>query len=63
MKITIEPTAYNEKRLLDEYHPTVSVEIPGNDHTLDQVIEHALVYALIAAGYSEELVRERLDCL
>ena len=50
MKITIEPTA-NHGRKIEMKNPKVEIWIPGDDHTLEEVVEHLVVPALRAFGY------------
>ena len=50
MKITIEPTE-NYGNEIALHNPKVEVWIPGDEHTLHEVIEHILTPALRAFGY------------
>jgi hypothetical protein len=50
MKITIEPTE-NHGRKIELQNPQVEIWIPGDDHTLEEVVEHLVVPALRAFGY------------
>jgi hypothetical protein len=50
MKITIEPTA-NHGRKMEMQSPKVEIWIPGDDHTLEEVVEHIVTPALRAFGY------------
>jgi len=50
MKITIEPTDNNSHRI-ELQSPKIALWVPGDDHTLEQVIEHLVTPALRAFGY------------
>jgi hypothetical protein len=50
MKITIEPTE-DHGRKIEMQNPKVEIWIPGDDHTLEEVVEHLVVPALKAFGY------------
>jgi hypothetical protein len=50
MKITIEPTA-NHGHKIEMQNPKVEIWIPGDDHTLEEVVEHLVAPALRAFGY------------
>ena len=50
MKITIEPTE-NKRREIELQNPKIEIWVPGDDHTLEQVVEHLVTPALRAFGY------------
>ena len=50
MKITIEPTA-NHGNKIELQNPKVEVWIPGDDHTLQEVVDYIVTPALKAFGY------------
>jgi len=50
MKITIEPTE-NQGHEIELHNPKVEVWIPGDEHSLHEVIEHIVTPALRAFGY------------
>jgi hypothetical protein len=50
MKITIEPTE-NHGRKTELQNPKVEIWIPGDDHTLEEVVVCLVVPALRAFGY------------
>jgi len=64
MKITIKPT---DKQLGSPFctHPTVTVEIPQDDLTMEQVIENLIIPALLGMGFQQETIETYFngDCV
>jgi hypothetical protein len=59
MKITIQPT---ELDIITNYpHPTVSVEIPGDDLTMDQMISDLIIPALLAYGFNMDTIKKYIQ--
>jgi hypothetical protein len=52
MRITIEPTRADTP----PHYPRVSVEVPTDDMSIDQVIEWLVQPALLGCGYAQTLV-------
>ena len=55
MKITIEPTEKHEPGV---NYPTVTMQLPGDDFMVDELLDELIKPALVAWGYSPELVEE-----
>jgi hypothetical protein len=55
MKITIKPT---DKQIFSPLctHPTVTVKIPQDDLTMEQVIENLIIPALLGMGFQQETI-------
>ena len=55
MKITIKPT---DKQLGSPFctHPTVTVKIPQDDLTMEQVIDNLIIPALLGMGFQQETI-------
>ena len=55
MKLTLEPTE------IDDYgfpHPTITINYPNDDLSIDQIWDNMLGPALLAWGFTKETVRE-----
>lgn len=60
MKITIEPTNQPVDTPLNYRNPQVSVWMPSDDMTIDELVEHMVKPLLIAWGFHSDTVNERL---
>ena len=59
MRITIQPT---ELDIITNYpHPTVSVEIPGDDLSMDQMISDLIIPALLASGFHIDTIKKYIQ--
>lgn len=55
MKITIRPTDKQLGSVLCT-HPTVTVEIPHDDLTMEEMIENLIIPALLGMGFQAETI-------
>ena len=55
MKITLEPT---NSPIVSPCctHPKVSVELPQDDLTMEEVIDHLIIPALLGMGFRKETI-------
>jgi hypothetical protein len=55
MKITIKPT---EKQIFSPLctHPTVTVEMPQDDLTIEEMIDNLIIPALLGMGFQQETI-------
>ena len=59
MKITIQPT---ELDIITNYpHPTVSVEITGDELSMDQMISDLIIPALLASGFHIDTIKKYIQ--
>jgi len=59
MKITIQPTAPQEGKR--HPYPTVSIEMPGDDAPLTEVMGNLIRPALIVWGFDATLIEEYIE--
>lgn len=63
MKITLQPT---ELDIITDYpRPIVSVEIPGDYLTMDQMVSDLIIPALLASGFKLDTIKKYIqpdDC-
>ncbi len=58
MKMTLKHTECENAKS----YPSVSVKVADDDLDIDAVLSKIVVPVLVGFGYSEHLVRERIDC-
>lgn len=60
MKITIAPTELDNK-ISQFQHPTVTIEIHGDDHSLSELIDTLIRPALLGWGFHADTVDQYLN--
>lgn len=61
MKLILEPTTDQSTRGVEATHPRVEIEIPDDDMTINQYVDCLIRPALMAKGFSEQIVTELFD--
>lgn len=61
MKLILEPTTDQSARTTEATHPRVEIDIPDDDMTINQYIDCLFRPALLAKGFTEQVVTEVFD--
>ncbi len=65
MKITIEPTTEMTQKLLRQYgpscvHPTITIDMPTDHLTLEEMLDGLIIPALKAVGYHQNSITQHI---
>jgi hypothetical protein len=53
MRLTLEPT---ERSPFGQSHPTITIEVPGDDRNMEEMVDDLIRPALLAFGFHPDTV-------